>query len=216
MKNIKILIVAVCCLSSFYSQSLSGDSDKKSYGLSILYSALLPGMGELYAGDYSSGKYYTIADGLLIGAAIGFDLYSTHQINLYKSYGRDQGAFKYNQENDEFFTNAGLYLNADDYNNAMLLRGETNSLIDKNKYDWSWSDSQARSKYRELWKKAENAKNNIRFVVGAMFVNRVISAINAVRVAKNYNKGVQLSVYASPTFSFRKVDGMEMNFLLTF
>ncbi|MEJ2103128.1 MAG: hypothetical protein P8X47_00970 [Ignavibacteriaceae bacterium] len=55
------------------------DQEKKSVGLGIIYSLLLPGMGELYAGDYNTGKYFTIADGVLWGTFIGMNVYSNWQ-----------------------------------------------------------------------------------------------------------------------------------------
>jgi hypothetical protein len=36
---------------------------KKSAGLAALYSLVLPGMGELYAEGFSSGKYFLLAEG---------------------------------------------------------------------------------------------------------------------------------------------------------
>jgi len=50
---------------------------KKSNGLAILYSMILPGMGELYAGSYDSGIYFTIADGVLWGTYVGMNVYGT-------------------------------------------------------------------------------------------------------------------------------------------
>ena len=55
------------------------NAQKKKTGLAIIYSLLLPGMGELYAGDYSSGKYFTIADGVLWGTLIGVNAYANNQ-----------------------------------------------------------------------------------------------------------------------------------------
>ena len=61
------------------SKEVQYKDQKKNTGLAILYSALLPGMGELYAGDYSSGKYFTIADGVLWGGLIGVNAYAKNQ-----------------------------------------------------------------------------------------------------------------------------------------
>ena len=44
-----------------YSHNFQQNFHKKNLGLAILYSLLLPGMGELYTDAYSSGKYFTIA-----------------------------------------------------------------------------------------------------------------------------------------------------------
>src|ERR1039457_6180733 len=64
---------------------ISGDSNplpvkeefsRKSVFLAITYSILLPGMGELYAGNYASGKYFTIAEAVFWGTYIGMNQYS--------------------------------------------------------------------------------------------------------------------------------------------
>ena len=59
---------------------------KKSGGLAILYSLLLPGMGELYADAYYSGKYFTIAEGVLVATFIGMSVYANNQEDNYKAY----------------------------------------------------------------------------------------------------------------------------------
>ena len=46
--------------------------ERKSPMLAIVYSLLLPGMGELYGGDYSLGKYLTIADAVFWGGVKNF------------------------------------------------------------------------------------------------------------------------------------------------
>ena len=48
---------------------------KKSIGLAIVYSLLLPGMGELYAGSFQTGRYFLAAEGALWITLAGFDIY---------------------------------------------------------------------------------------------------------------------------------------------
>src|SRR5690606_26988785 len=75
------------------SFSLNDDipSGKKNTGLAILYSLLLPGMGELYAESYSSGMYFTIAEGVLWGTYIGMNAYGGWQEDKYKSFAVTKG-----------------------------------------------------------------------------------------------------------------------------
>src|SRR5437868_5743769 len=56
--------VSVAPASTLYQQE-QARGERKSPALAALYSLLLPGMGELYVGDYGSGKYFTIAEGAL-------------------------------------------------------------------------------------------------------------------------------------------------------
>ena len=72
-----------------------------------------------------------------------------------------------------------------------------------------------------MWTSSEQAKNNIRFAVGALILNRIVSAINAVRVVSAYNKGIDesamgwnLSVYVDtkPTLP----SSLNLNFTKSF
>ena len=71
---------------NYSNTSLNTSHLKKSTGLAILYSLLLPGMGELYAGNYSSGKYFTIAEGALWATFIGMNIYAGNQKDNYQAY----------------------------------------------------------------------------------------------------------------------------------
>jgi hypothetical protein len=161
--------------------------NKKKIGLAIIYSLLLPGMGELYAGNYSTGKYFTIAEGALWGTFIGMETYGSWQKNRYHSFAASNGSVNLAGKNDDYFSNISLYLNINDYNDDMARNGEFSKMYNIQQENWNWS-AQDRRTYRAMWTSSESAYNNVRFVVGAMLLNRIISAINAVRLTVSYNK----------------------------
>ena len=45
-----------------------------------------------------------------------------------------------------------------------------------------------------MWESSEQTFNNVRFVVGALLLNRVVSAINAVRLVSRYNNNLSQEV----------------------
>ena len=45
-----------------------------------------------------------------------------------------------------------------------------------------------------MWVSSEQTFNDVRFVVGALLLNRVISAINAVRLVSRYNNNLSQEV----------------------
>jgi hypothetical protein len=160
---------------------------KKNTGLAIIYSLLLPGMGELYAESYSSGKYFTIAEGALWGVYIGMNTYANWQRDKYKSFAASNGGVNTAGKNADYFANISLYENIDAYNNAQALQGNFAAMYNAPQYYWSWSGNDRKS-FRSLWSSSEEAFNNLRFVVGALIINRIASAINAVRLVSAYNK----------------------------
>ena len=166
------------------------DSRRKSAALAIFYSMLLPGMGELYAGSYSSGKYFTIADGVLWGTFAGFEYYANWKQKDYKSFAQSNAGVDLNGKDSDYWANVGIYISSAEYNKEMDLQGSFEKVYNSSSYNWKWNTEDQRKEYRGMWSSSENAFNNVRFVVGALILNRVISAINAVRLVAAYNKNL--------------------------
>ena len=104
-------------------------NEKKSVGLGIVYSLLLPGMGELYADAYSTGKYFTIADGVLWGTLIGMSAYSNWQEDNYKTYAASTGGVINDANKDEeFYANIGDYTSVYTYNDQKALERNFNEM----------------------------------------------------------------------------------------
>ena len=169
-------------------------TQKKSPTLAILYSMLLPGMGELYAGNYDSGKYFTITDGVLWGAFAGFEIYGKWKENDYKSFAESKGGVNLSGKEAEYFANIGIYQSIGDYNPAMELNRNFDKTYNVASYYWKWNDNDQRKEYHDLWSSSESAYTNVRFVVGALILNRLISAVNAIRLVSAYNKNLSQEV----------------------
>ncbi len=160
---------------------------KKSPGLAILFSLMLPGMGELYADSYESGKYFTIAEGVMWGTYIGINTYGNWQKERYKSFAAANGGVNVEGKDDDYFATISEYLNIEQFNNEKALQRNFTEMLNENQYFWKWS-SEDRRTYRSMWVSSEQAYNNLRFVVGAMIINRIASVVNAVRLVSAYNK----------------------------
>lgn len=174
----------------FHHISLSSVAvKKKSAGLAVLYSFLLPGMGELYAGSYSSGKYFTIAEGTLWGVYIGMNSYSYWLRNNYRAFAASAAGVNNSNKSSNYYSIISDYSNITEYNDAMSLQGSFNQMMNPNTDYWNWQSEVDRKNYRNLWYSSEQENDNLRFVVGALILNRVISAINAARLVAAFNKG---------------------------
>lgn len=173
--------------SNFQSQELV---KKKNPGLAIIYSFILPGMGELYAEGFNSGKYFTIADGILWGTLFGFNTYAGWKEDNYRSMAQSKAGVNLDGKEGEFFANVGKYLSVDDYNKEKELYRDFDLVYNTTTHYWHWSNNDERREYRNLWSSSEQAYNNVRFVVGALVLNRLISVINAVRLTAAYNRNI--------------------------
>jgi hypothetical protein len=164
---------------------------KKNAGLAIIYSLLLPGMGELYAESYSSGKYFTIAEGALWGTLIGMNVYGNWQQDRYKSFAVSKAGINPDGKDEEYFATISEYLSIEQYNNEKALERNFAEMYNTNIYYWNWENPDDRRKYRSMWVSSEQTFNDIRFVAGLLIVNRLVSAINAVRLVSAYNKRIE-------------------------
>ncbi len=163
---------------------------KKNAGLAILYSMLLPGMGELYAGSYDKGYYFTVADGVLWGVFAGFNIYGNWEEDNYKAFARSNGGVNNDGKDEEYYATIGVYSSIDDYNTTQELNRDFNNVYNTTTHYWKWNSEAERKEYRNMWSSSEGAFNNVRFAVGALILNRIISAINAVRLVSSYNKSL--------------------------
>jgi hypothetical protein len=167
--------------------SFENTVSKKKVGLAVLYSMLLPGMGELYAENYETGKYFTIGDAVLWGFVIGFNNYGNQMKDNYKSFAKSYAGANISGADDNYFVNVGLYMNIDEYNKIKTLERNYADVYNS-AFAWEWESQAQRKEFRKMWKSSENAYNNIRFAAGALILNRIASAINAVRLVSRYNK----------------------------
>lgn len=163
---------------------------KKNPGLAIIYSLLLPGMGELYAEGYSSGKYFTIAEGALWGIFIGMNTYANWQKDRYQAYAVTNGGITTSGKDADFYATIGDYSNVNQYNDEQALNRDFGAMYNVDTHYWNWPTTEQRKTYRGMWTSSEQTFNDIRFVVGALIVNRIASAINAVRIVSAYNKNI--------------------------
>ncbi|MCH8032836.1 MAG: hypothetical protein IH950_03625 [Bacteroidetes bacterium] len=181
--------------SEYSSANLNFSNDietaKKSAGLAILYSLLLPGMGELYADGYESGKYFTIAEGVLLGTYIGMSVYASNQEDNYKAYATTNASINTIGKDDDYFATIGQYQNIDNFNDQKALERNFNQMYDTETFFWKWQSTEDRRAYRSMWSSSEQTYNDLRFIVGAMILNRVVSAINAVRLVSAYNNRIE-------------------------
>ena len=165
-------------------------AEKKSPGLAILYSFLLPGMGELYANNYNSGKYFTIAEGIFWGTYIGMNVYANARENDYKAFAETYGSANISEKDADYFATIGQYDNIEIYNNEKALERNFDEMYDTEIYYWKWQNTEDRKTYRNIRTSSEQTFNDLRFVVGAMILNRIASAINAVRLVASYNSSL--------------------------
>ncbi len=193
----------------------TGTLQKKSVGLGILYSLLLPGMGELYAGDYSLGKYFTIADVALWGTLAGTKYYGDMKKDDYIAYAVLHADVNPAGKDDTYWGTIGNYDDINIYNDEMELMREFDKVYDVNTHYWKWDEVANRKKYRSMRNSSETAYNNMKFIVSALILNRIASAVHTVLIIKRHNKfaeKAEMNFGVGVNYVGRKAVGFSLNF----
>ncbi len=196
--------------------TIPAERTKKNPGLAIIYSLLLPGMGELYADGYSSGKYFTIAEGALWGIFIGMNTYANWQKDRYQAYAITNGGVSHSGKGDDFYATIGDYSSIDQFNEEKALNREFSAMFDVETHYWNWPTTEQRRTYRGMWTSSEQTFNDIRFVVGALIVNRIASAINAVRLVSAYNKNLDTDLSWNVSVGLQNQAALPTSLVLNF
>lgn len=160
-----------------------GSTDGRSPGVAVLASLILPGMGELYAGGYSSGKYFTAADGVLWLALFGVDYHARSLRDDARAFAAAHAGFAQSGKDDRYYVDVGNFDDVHAYNEQALRDRDAYKVYDPASSDaWRWDSGANRELYRDRRVSADGMFNNTRFVVAALAVNRLLSAINAARI----------------------------------
>lgn len=193
---------------------------KKNNGLAIIFSAILPGMGELYADGYSSGQYFTMADAALWGSLIGVSAYANHQEENYKVFAETFGGVNLSGKDEKYFADISSYLDVYEYNHLQELDRKLTEVYNEQSHYWKWTTQSERREYRSMWKASETANNSTRFIVGALILNRIASVINAIRLVNKYNKNLKTELGWDVSFNYSnryyEPEKISMNFRTTF
>jgi len=175
-----------------FQQTLSVDPGaKKSVGLAVLYSLLLPGMGELYAGNFNTGRYFLGAEGALWLTYAGFGIYGNGVRDDARSFAVVHAGVNTAGKDDQYYVDIGNFISIDEYNQKKLRDRSLDKVYDPALgYSWQWDSDASRAAFREQRITSETAYNNMRFVVAAILINHVASAINAARATISYNNAL--------------------------
>ena len=219
--KLKMEMSTQMALTPVASRSLAmgpqSDAPKKSVGLAIAYSLVLPGLGDLYAENFQTGKYFMGADAGLWLTYGGIRVYGQWLKDDATTLAIQHASANFDGKDAKFEVNLGNFADVFSYNDAKLRNREFDQLYDpKSNFAWQWSSEADRLHYKDLRNRGEGTLRNSQFILGALFLNRVIAAFSAARSVSAYNRSVQTlgswQLNARVTGGILAADGLELNF----
>ncbi|MCB0282467.1 MAG: hypothetical protein H6627_10080 [Calditrichae bacterium] len=168
------------------------ESGRKSVGKALLYSLILPGAGEFYVGDASYGKFFLGMEIIVWGSY----LFNQHQYSSlkgdYKAYASLHADVSKAGKDAQYWINIGKFDDIYNYNEQRRRDRRVDDIYEEvsgSKY-WNWDSRDNRFTYDAKRLKAVSIKNREVYFVTGILVNHLVSAINAVRLARKHNRNL--------------------------
>ena len=169
---------------------------RKSTTKAAFLSLLLPGTGEYYAESKRKAHIFLGTDAVLWIGFLGLRSYGSWLKKDYRTYAASRAGVDLNGKEDEFFEDLTYYQSRDEYNQFAPLysNGELSPYPQTDFWDWQWDNTSSRYHYRHLRNRSKSAYRKSIYMVGLLVANRIISAIDAIKAVKGYNRKRSLEI----------------------
>lgn len=165
-------------------------SGRKSTAKAMLLSLLLPGAGELYAGNGTGSRIFLGLEGSIWAGFFAFRTYGSWKKTDYKGYATMHAGVNLDSKTDDYFENITYYDTRDQYNQfARLYHGADATIYPENDFwNWNWDSQDSKGRFRDLRNQSKTAYRRALFMVGLAAVNRIVSVLDAARSVKKFNR----------------------------
>jgi hypothetical protein len=169
------------------------DADKVSVTKATLFSFVLPGAGQWYAGERNRAGIFLASEGIAWAAYGYFETVGAIKRSDYETYARVNAGIDPTGKDDDFYRILSFYDSREEYNSAgRIIDPSRPYYSDVSYWDWQWSSAAALEAYRSLRNQKSEAFNRSKFTLGALVLNRLVSAVDAWRTAKSVNRRARM------------------------
>ncbi|MFC2149949.1 hypothetical protein ACFLQV_00450 [Calditrichota bacterium] len=157
-------------------------------------SVLIPGWGQLSAGKKIRGYTYLAAEIALIGSYLFLKRQSGWLEDDYISYAR-QYADVNGSHSHQFYVDVGNWNTTQEFNEQRLRNREFDNVYRSPQDQWRWTSEENRHFFDSLRLDSDRASQTATLMIGGLFLNHLISAVDASGLGKD---GGKLSVKQLP------------------
>lgn len=169
---------------------------KKSVGSALFLSLLIPGAGEYYADNTFYTKIFFGIEVVAVGSILFSDYLYRSKVKDNKIFASTHAGINRSKKSDKYWRVIGKYNDIFLYNEQRRKDRLTGDVFAENEFNnWSWDSRENRVKYDRKRIHAQVLRDSEIFIMSAILVNHIVSAINAVRLTRKYNKNLANSGY---------------------
>ncbi len=169
------------------------EPELKNVKLAMLYSLLLPGLGESYLGHKGRATVFFVAEGAIWTSFAVFRIQGNHREELYKEFAEVHAGVA-QRDDEDFYRTIGNFIAADGpFSANEQVRRQARSIhpddreaqdeyFEENAYTgddaWRWLSEDRLERYGEMRGSAQNAYHNSELAVGLLVANRILSVVD--------------------------------------
>jgi hypothetical protein len=176
---------------------------RKSVKKAFFLSLLVPGAGEHYTGNKKYTRGFLTAEGTIWTVLLVSHFRERMWRKDYIGFAAQEAGSNPNREDDNYYKNLYEWPNSDWYNEYQWAEArdlypndptaQANYVADKLYNDtdgWEWQSASEWDYFRSLRVKSMNSGQRYRFARDAIILNHLLSAVNAARLARSYNRAL--------------------------
>mgnify|MGYP001445673326 FL=1 len=174
--TIKPILISLILFSGF---SLGQEKPKKNLN-PVLQSALLPGWGQKSLNYSDRSRVFTYVESGLVLSIIGSTTYANILKKNYIAYAVAHAAVSSSGKSHEYWVDIGNFATIEDYNDEHLRNREMDDIYEVSpQWGWVWDSDSHRDFFEQKRILSDQMKQVASFGVGAMILNHMVSAIDA-------------------------------------
>jgi len=189
---------------------VGGGAESKSSGKAFLYSLLLPGAGHQYVGYRGTATGFYITEAAIWASFLTFKLQQNHREDGYENYAASLAGVSPTGHSKDYYEVIGEYSSSAQYEAEIKSEGRLRNYPNINNQQledyfaanrvgdyepWAWASEDARFLYRNKRFSAKRAQRRATWALWSAAANRVISAVFAVKAARDYNERMGEQAY---------------------
>ncbi len=174
--TIKPILISLILFSGF---SLGQEKPKKNLN-PVLQSALLPGWGQKSLNYSDRSRVFTYVESGLVLSIFGSTTYANILKKNYIAYAVAHAAVSSSGKSHEYWVDIGNFATIEDYNDEHLRNREMDDIYEVSpQWGWAWDSDSHRDFFEQKRILSDQMKQVASFGVGAMILNHMVSAIDA-------------------------------------
>jgi hypothetical protein len=165
--------------------------ERRSVGKAFFMSLVVPGSGELYVGKKRQGRFFLGAELVLWAGLLANQEYVRILEDDYYAYAAQHAGVDRTGKGEDYWVDIGKYDDLFSFNEQRRRDRFVDAIYPEDEnYYWKWDSRENRFVYDGKRITANEISNRDTYFYAVIVLNHLVSGINAMRLARKYNKSL--------------------------